>query len=52
MPKSNNTVWIESTRPGSVYRVFKQHKKNGLNASGQAPVFVIPEVIHKKNKLR
>ena len=27
MPNSNNKVWIESTRPGTVYRVFEQHKK-------------------------
>jgi len=42
--------WTESTRPGTVYSVFKQHEKNELNASGEKPSFVVPEIIEKKIK--
>jgi hypothetical protein len=30
-------VWTESTRPGTVYQVFKQDAKNELNKSGDKP---------------
>lgn len=38
-----NSVWTEFTGPGSALKVFEQNTKLGLNASGQAPVFVTPD---------
>ena len=36
--------------PGSVYAIFEWHAKQQLNASGDKPVFVKPEVVEKKKK--
>ena len=51
MPESTQE-WTESTRPGTVYRVFEQHKKNELIYTGEKPVFVVPEVPVNKNILK
>ena len=51
MPESTQE-WIESTRPGTVYKVFEQHKKNELSYEGKLPVYVVPEVKVNKNKLK
>lgn len=53
MPENKEEiVWTEFTGAGSAYRVFEQHKKNELNASGERPVFVIPDpVVTKKNRI-
>ena len=53
MPENNtntNKEWKESTRPGTVYRVFELYKKGELNAYGEKPVFVVPDVIEKKKQ--
>lgn len=34
--------------PGSVYAIFEWYAKQELNASGDKPVFVKPEVSEKK----
>ena len=53
MPENNtntNKEWKESMRPGTVYRVFELYKKGELNAHGEKPVFVVPDVIEKKKQ--
>lgn len=50
MPKKPPTDWTESTRPGTVYRVFEQYKKAEYDASGRKPVIIKPDVIEKKVK--
>ena len=49
MPKTKKEkVWTEFQGAGSAYRVVETYKKGELDASGQKPVFVTPEVIQKK----
>jgi hypothetical protein len=38
------------TGAGSVYQVMKQYEKSCLNASGEKPIFVKPELTQKKVK--
>ena len=52
MPRKKSTDFTESTRPGTVSRIFEQHKKNQLNHDGTLPVYVIPVVPINKNKLK
>lgn len=40
----------EYKSPGSVYAIFEWHAKQELNASGDIPVFMKPEVVEKKKK--
>ena len=51
MPTKKPTIFTESTRPGTVYKVFEHYKKGGLNESGEKPVFVEPDIIRKKNNI-
>ena len=44
--------WIESTRPGTAYQVFKQHEKNELNGHGLKPVYVKPVIPVNLNILK
>ena len=49
MPETKKeTVGTEFTGAGSAYRVVETYKKSELDASGQKPAFVAPEVIQKK----
>tara|TARA_B100001778_G_C18388050_1_gene538446 strand:- start:558 stop:692 length:135 start_codon:yes stop_codon:yes gene_type:complete len=41
---------MEYTRPGSVYKIFKWHQRQGLNESGEKPVIIKKEPETKKNK--
>ena len=43
-------LWTEFTGPGSVSRVFREYNRSELNASGEKPVFITPEVVQKKKK--
>jgi len=52
MPKKRSTDFTESTRPGTVYKVFEQHKKTELNHDGKLPVYIVPDVSEKNNKFR
>ena len=52
MTRKKPTNFTESTRPGTVYRVFEQYKKAECDESGFKPVFVKPETVEKKNKIR
>jgi hypothetical protein len=36
--------------PGSVHAIFAWYAKQELNASGDKPVFVKPDVVEKKKK--
>ena len=51
MPRKKSTNFNESTRPGTVSRVFAQYKKGECNESGEMPVYVAPKIIDKKNRL-
>jgi len=51
MPESTKE-WKESTRPGTVSRVFEQHKKNQLNHDGKPFVFIVPVVPINPNILK
>ena len=51
MPDSSKE-WKESTRPGTVSKVFEYHKKNELTFEGKLPVYVVPEESSNKNKLK
>ena len=44
--------YTESTRPGTIYKVFEQHKKNELNHNGQLPIYIKPVVPVNPNKLK
>ena len=36
--------------PGSVYRIFEIHEKNGKDESGYSPIIVKPEIDEKKKR--
>ena len=42
--------WTEFIQAGSAYQVIKAYKKAELNANGEMPVFIRPEVVEKKKK--
>jgi hypothetical protein len=44
MPKKKSTDFTESTRPGTVSKVFEQHKKTQLNYDGKLPVYIVPVI--------
>ena len=48
MPTKSETLWTEFTGPGSAFKVVEQYKKGELNASGEKPIFIAPEIIQKK----
>ena len=50
MDNSENKDFTESTRPGTVYRVFEQYKKAEYNECGEKYVFLKPEVVESKKK--
>ena len=52
MPDEIKSLPGEYTGAGSAYQVLKQYYKGELDASGYKPVFVTPEVIENKKKVR
>lgn len=50
--KEKQKYYKESSRPGSVSRIFKIYQQDQLNFEGKLPKYIKPEIQINKNKLK